>query len=308
MNLPDETDWTYGYDYENRLVSVADNADYTAAYTYGPDGLRLRVQESNNPNPDRWMQYNGVRPVLEGTLADDTFTTVNRYVWEGDSYYDPLISALIGGSNKFYLYDGLGSTRQLLDDSENVTDTYSYEAFGNGMDSTGSTANPYKYVGSLGYYQTGSSLMHLGARYYMPGLGRFGTQDPRSGGAIDYAPAGPREQALDHLYCYAGNNPVRHVDPSGLQLGDPLTRCKIAAWMRFAAKVVSVPLGTEICCVLVCAGLNWWNEEIGFLPCFLVCQIGAGAVDIIGWWFAYRQLQRELKDCERRYPPPDEDY
>ena len=66
---------------------------YTAAYTYGPDGLRLRVQESNTPNPDRWFQYDGVRPVLEGTLADDTFTTVNKYVWEGDSYYSPLIHA-----------------------------------------------------------------------------------------------------------------------------------------------------------------------------------------------------------------------
>jgi YD repeat-containing protein len=53
MNLPDETVWNYGYDYENRLVSVTDNADYTAAYTYGPDGLRLRVQEPNHAYPDR---------------------------------------------------------------------------------------------------------------------------------------------------------------------------------------------------------------------------------------------------------------
>lgn len=54
---------------ENGLVSVTDNADYTAAYTYGPDGLRLRVQESNHAYPDRWFQYDGVRPVLDGPLT-----------------------------------------------------------------------------------------------------------------------------------------------------------------------------------------------------------------------------------------------
>ena len=74
----------------NRLVNMT-NPSYTAAYTYAADGLRLRVQESNNPNPDRWMQYDGVRPVLEGTLSGDTFTTVNKYVWEGNSYYEGVI-------------------------------------------------------------------------------------------------------------------------------------------------------------------------------------------------------------------------
>ena len=38
---------------------------------------------------------------------------------------------------RHYLYDGLGSTRQLLDASQNVTDTYSYEAFGHLKGTTG---------------------------------------------------------------------------------------------------------------------------------------------------------------------------
>jgi RHS repeat-associated protein len=143
-----------------------------------------------------------VRPVLEGTLSGDTFTVNNRYIIEGNSYYDPLISASIGGSNRYYLYDGLGSTRQLLDSNQTVTDTYAYEAFGNNMGSTGTTPNPYRYVGSLGYYQTGSSLMHLGARYYMPEIGRFLQRDPSRLDAYPYA--------------YALGNPVLSRDPSGL--------------------------------------------------------------------------------------------
>ena len=199
MTTPTTT-WNYGYDYENRLVSATDNVNYTAAYTYAGDGLRLRVQESNNPNPDRWFQYDGVRPVLEGTLSGNTFTTVNRYAWEGDFYYDPLVFACIGGSNRYYLYDALGSTRQLVEASQTVTDSYSYEAFGNLMGSTGSTANPYRYVGSLGYYQTGSSLMHLGARYYMPEVGRFVQRDQLRG-------ASP--------YVYVDGRPTLFADPNG---------------------------------------------------------------------------------------------
>jgi len=189
------------------VVSMS-GPSYTANYTDGGDGVGLRVQESNNPNPDRWVQYDGVRPVLEGTLSGDTFTTLNRYIGEGDSYYSPPISPSIGGENRFYLLDGLGSTRQLLNDSQTVTDTYSYEAFGNLLGSTGTTSNPYKYVGSLGYYQTGSSLMHLGARYYMPEIGRFTACDVFKGHSAthDY-----------NYYGYAAGNPVMRTDPDGRQ-------------------------------------------------------------------------------------------
>jgi len=201
MVQPGPVTTTYGYNYENRLVSVA-NPSYTAAYTYAGDGLRLRVQESNNANPDRWMQYDGVRPVLEGTLSGDTFTTVNKYVWEGDSYYDPLMYSLIGGSWRYHMYDGLGSTRQLmLHTDQSITDTYQYEAFGNLLSSTGTTPNPYRYVGSLGYYATGSSLMHLGARYYMPETGVFLQRDP-----LPVAPP----------YSYGYANPLGWADPQGL--------------------------------------------------------------------------------------------
>jgi len=236
----------------NRLTGVT-NPSYTAAYTYAADGLRLRVQESNAQYTDRWLQplgpfgagvaaqrvqpYDGVRPVLEGTLSGDTYTTVNKYVWEGASYYDSLAYALVGGSWRYYMYDGLGSTRQLMLHASpyTVTDTYQYEAFGNLMGSTGTTANlarsrppvggrdrhggaarphlaTYRYVGSLGYYQTGNDLMHLGARYYMPEVGRFTGQD-----------ALPRQSGGDYLY--SGSSPTTRVDPSGLAFGITRAYC-----------------------------------------------------------------------------------
>jgi YD repeat-containing protein len=110
----------------DRLTSVT-NPSYTAAYTYAADGLRLRVQESNAQYPDRWLQYDGVRPVLEGTLSGDAFTTTAKYVWEGNSYYSPLLYSMLGGTWRYHMYDGLGSTRQLmLHSDQSITDTYSY--------------------------------------------------------------------------------------------------------------------------------------------------------------------------------------
>ena len=211
MVKPGPVSWSYGYDFENRLTGVTSSQGYGAAYTYSADGLRLRVQESNHAYPDRWLQYDGDRPVLEGTLSGDTYTTTAKYVWEGESYYSPLISEYVG-SWRHYLYDGLGSTRQLLDASQNVTDTYSYEAFGTSKGATGSTANPYRYVGSLGYYQTGSSLMHLGARYYLPEVGRFTTVDPVLTGASDRSPTGLQYSSERYAYCREVTN---CTDPSG---------------------------------------------------------------------------------------------
>jgi RHS repeat-associated protein len=148
------------------------------------------------------------RPVLEGTLSGDVYTTTAKYVWEGNSYYSPLMYSLIGGAWRYHFYDGLGSTRQLMLHASpyTVTDTYSYEAFGNLMSSSGTTPNPYRYVGSLGYYQTGNDLMHLGARYYMPEVGRFVQEDPSRQDANPYA--------------YVASNPVLMTDASGLLTPD----------------------------------------------------------------------------------------
>jgi RHS repeat-associated protein len=255
---------------------------YYGAYTYSNDGLRLRVQESNHQYPDRWMQYDGVRPVLEGTLSGDTFTTLNRYVLEGNSHYDPLISASIGGQNRFYLYDGLGSTRQLLDASQTVTDTYTYEAFGNLMGSTGFTPNPYKYIGSLGYYQTGSSLQHLGARYYMLEVGRFLQRDP----AIRYW---PNREGVDP-YAYCSDNPVRRVDPTGrVEIGwlcQALCRlippCPLCEWWNVACKKFCDSMCKSLCTSVEhpkCPNPRWRqcvDKSSSYEDCEECCEQGGG--------------------------------
>ena len=54
---------------------------------------------------------------------------------------------------------------------------------------------------------TVTGLYHSNARWYDPTLGRFLTEDPARDG--------------DNWYAYAGNNPLTHTDPTGLDVQNP---------------------------------------------------------------------------------------
>lgn len=68
----------------------------------------------------------------------------------------------------------------------NVTDAYDLDAFGVPFPPSGSSYNPHRFVGQLGYFvendlpegMNWTGLQKLGARYYDPSIGRFITQDP----------------------------------------------------------------------------------------------------------------------------------
>jgi RHS repeat-associated protein len=116
-----------------------------------------------------------------------------------------LITQFRGSATRYYQFDDLGSTAQLTDSSgQTITDSYLYKGFGELLASTGTTVNPFRYVGRVGYYyDTDQSLIYLRARYYDPFKGRFLSRDLPSTDEIN-------------LYRYVKNKPVELADPSGL--------------------------------------------------------------------------------------------
>src|SRR4029077_16825638 len=101
------------------------------------------------------------------------------------------------------LADGQHSTRELTDLTGAVTDSYTYDAFGNLLRRTGATPNNYLYAGQQLDPNTGA--YYLRARYYAPTIGRFLSTDPRAG-----SPKNPKSL---RRYTYAANDPVNRWDP-----------------------------------------------------------------------------------------------
>jgi len=113
------------------------------------------------------------------------------------------------GTKRYFHFDGLGSTWALTDENENVTDNYSYSAFGVTVTATstnGPSVNPMRFGGRWGYYDDGamgssSGLSLLGVRYLSISTGRFWSWDPIS---------------RLHAYLYVENSVTTLVDASGL--------------------------------------------------------------------------------------------
>jgi RHS repeat-associated protein len=114
---------------------------------------------------------------------------------------------LIGGAwtPSFYGYDGHGNVRYLTSTAGAITDTYTYDAFGLPISTTGTTPNAYTYSGER--FDQNLGLFHLRARDYNPLTGRFETMDPAAGDILN--------PATLHKYVYAGNDPVNASDPTG---------------------------------------------------------------------------------------------
>jgi RHS repeat-associated protein len=202
---------SYTYNDANRLIQ-ASNAEGITSYVYNADGLRVRqthaptlgqpvttwyVQDSNYAYAQVIEAYESVgagpkRLTATYTFADD-LVSQTRYDEAGNP------------STSFVQMDGFGSTRWLTDSTGAITDEVDYDAFGNTVRRSGSTEVEHLYRGER--FDALLDAYDLRARLYMPGNGRFLTQDTFAGYAL--AP-----QSL-HKYTYGHADPVSNTDPSG---------------------------------------------------------------------------------------------
>src|SRR5207248_2530142 len=100
------------------------------------------------------------------------------------------------GMVSYYGHDGHGNVRFLSDVNGAITDTYTYDAFGILIASSGSTPNNYRYCGEQ--WDSDLGLYYLRARYLNPNDGRFWTRDMVEGSRND-------PYSL-HKYLYASCN------------------------------------------------------------------------------------------------------
>jgi RHS repeat-associated protein len=187
---------TYTYDFEDRLLTTSTGVQIV----YDGDGNR--VGETVAGATTRYL----VDEMTPTSYPQVTEETVGGTVAAQFAYGKARAWQNRGGTVRYFGYDAGWSTRLLVSPAGAVTDTYSYDAFGNAISVTGSDQNEFLYRGEQ--FDLSLGMYYLRARYYNPRTGRFSRADPHEGTAL-----GPW---TFHQYLLAHGDPVNFADPSGM--------------------------------------------------------------------------------------------
>ncbi len=113
----------------------------------------------------------------------------------------------ISGTNYYYTRDHLGSIREVTGTTGLVQARYDYDPYGNQTQLSGTINVDFGYTGL--YYHQPSGLNFAPYREYSPALGRWINRDPLTNAEMRQGP---------NLYEYVRNNPIRSIDPLGLDV------------------------------------------------------------------------------------------
>ena len=186
---------TYYYDYKHRrtrkvTTAAAPQGAQTVVYHYD-DQDRLITETTQTGTPLRsyaWSDENLIGQVEYVANATNTGYEIGRIV--------------------YYELDHLGTPRQARERTGTVVWRWESDGYGNtpaDEDPDGNGQKTYVYLRFPGqYFDEESGLHYNWHRYYVPRLGRYLSSDPIGieGGA--------------NTYGYVTSNPLRYVDPEGL--------------------------------------------------------------------------------------------
>jgi RHS repeat-associated protein len=188
--------------------------------------VRDRDAASYEPTQSHWREYLGSSVYADLDVETDGSSAITRrYLhaadgmlvgwregWDPGDPNDP--NDDVPGEWHFVHADLVGTTRVVTDPNGVVGAALGYTAFGERLIEETPGGDParsrYGFCGAWGYQDDGLEdalneigMLHVGARYYDPSLGRFLQRDRigMTGGR--------------NVYAYADDNPVAKVDPTG---------------------------------------------------------------------------------------------
>jgi len=173
---------TYSWNARNELIATSDG---TSSFSYDAMGRRRSRTVSGVTTG---YLHDGLNPATAGGDVMLAGTNV-------DEFY----AQITGGIPTSYLQDALGSTTALTDVAGAISASYSYGPYGD-VAKSGSANAAFQFTARE---RDLPNLQFNRGRYFMPGIGRFISEDPMG------------LAAGVNLYAYAGNNPVEYSDPSG---------------------------------------------------------------------------------------------
>ena len=190
--------WEYEYDLLNRLMSVQKNGQFVAAYVY--DWAGRRVKRMGAERGTEYFIYNQWGQLFYEECGNEYHEHVYAI---GDLFarVDGKIGDQCSRSTYFYHSDHIGSVEAITDINGDVVWMCDYTAFGRMISTRGTLDGRPMFTGKD--YDMEVGLYYYNARWYDPDTGRFISEDPAQDGL--------------NWYVYAGNNPLKYTDPTGLK-------------------------------------------------------------------------------------------
>jgi len=254
----------FGYDLKNKLSWVSEaGSGQTNYFIYNDSGVRVQTWSSAGSGTLYLVDPNnhtGYAQVLEEYgVSSGAVTLIRSYV-----IGDDVIAQASGfeAEARYFLYDGHGSTRQLVDGNGVPTVRFAYEAYGlvnQAISSCSAEQAVTQGITRLLYcgeqYEPLLRMYNLRARFYDPGTGRFNARDTFLGNNFD-------PQSL-HKYAYCHCDPVNGTDPSGKH---SLAEISIVSAIVGALAALVIPTITYL------ISRNWYNDrEWGTLIHNMLC-------------------------------------
>ena len=225
---------TYAWNEKNQLISSVDS-NYNTAYIYGQDGQRSNKYTANSEtlyfNKMWTLHTDSGNNIYGGQTAKNIYLGETRIVTKLNSGENPTYQEEYY-KQYFYHSDHLGSASLISDYKGDEYQRIEYTPYGETWvektQNQGLEWLPYKFTAKELDEETG--LYYYGARYLDPKYSMWISTDPALGEYIPKAPIDEEAKKYNqnlpgmggvfnhingNLYHYAGNNPVKFVDPDG---------------------------------------------------------------------------------------------
>jgi RHS repeat-associated protein len=255
------------YDPHDRIVAVtmADGTD--VRFAYDAQSRRILKEVTRNGTTTRVRYATG--------LFEQHPTHAVRHLFLGDRLIASERSQGGATTAVYYLCDHHGTVLTATNGSGTVVHNQRYSPFGAALRDSEALD---RYLGRERDRETG--LLHLGARYYAPALGRFVSADWY---VLENPTKPARMPQAYNLYAYAINNPLAFKDPSGMfffiAVGVIAAIVTIAAYATVAAFAVGFVAGL----IYGLANGQGWDSLLTALETALTTTIGMWLGGITGF-------------------------
>lgn len=175
--------------------------DQTISYTYDMEGIRNSKTVGNSVHTYTTQDGRVVREMHGGRVIDFIYDAA------GQPYAMEYSDAGETPTTYYYVLNAQGDVVGLIDASGSYVATYTYDAWGKLLSSSGimASTNPLRYRGY--YYDIETGWYYLRSRFYDPVIKRFINLD--SFASTGYGFLGY------NMFQYCNNNPTDSSDPSG---------------------------------------------------------------------------------------------